>query len=109
MVFRLGRVRAYPGSRVARAADARRRCRHTFEWRREACFILRKPDPPVQVAVTKEPSGRIKTSTVQILDYNLHRFDINDRKGKCCNYLCPHTLTTRRSRNTNAHGAPHVH
>ncbi|KZV98779.1 hypothetical protein EXIGLDRAFT_831994 [Exidia glandulosa HHB12029] len=54
---------------------------HTFEWRREACYMLRKPDPPVQVAVTKEPSGRIKTSVVQILDYNLHRFDINDRKG----------------------------
>ncbi|EJD48273.1 hypothetical protein AURDEDRAFT_101921 [Auricularia subglabra TFB-10046 SS5] len=54
---------------------------HTFEWRREACYMIRKPDPPVQVAVTKEPSGRIKTSVVQILDYNLHRFDINDRKG----------------------------
>ncbi|KAH7094037.1 hypothetical protein BKA62DRAFT_834410 [Auriculariales sp. MPI-PUGE-AT-0066] len=54
---------------------------HTFEWRREACYMLRKPDPPVQVAVTREPSGRIKTSVVQILDYNLSRFDIHDRKG----------------------------
>jgi hypothetical protein len=64
--------------------------------------MLRKPDPPVLVAVTKEPAGRIKTSTVQILDYNLNRwvshqiifvgncflflpavssFDIEDRKG----------------------------
>jgi hypothetical protein len=63
--------------------------------------MLRKPDPPVLVAVTKEPAGRIKTSTVQILDYNLNRyvcsqvlcltisyvcaavssFDIDDRKG----------------------------
>ncbi|GJE90372.1 hypothetical protein PsYK624_065030 [Phanerochaete sordida] len=54
---------------------------HEFEWRREECFIIRKPDPAVLVAVTKEQSGRLKTSSVQILDYNLNRFDINDRKG----------------------------
>ncbi len=60
---------------------------------------MRKPDPAVLVALTKEPSGRIKTSSVQILDYNLNRyvlqpsaerpsfvnsrssFDIDDRKG----------------------------
>ncbi|KAL9713695.1 hypothetical protein Ac2012v2_003306 [Leucoagaricus gongylophorus] len=54
---------------------------HEFEWKREECFMLRKPDPPVLVAVTKEPSGKLRTSTVQILDYNLHRFDIDDRKG----------------------------
>ncbi|KZT07374.1 uncharacterized protein LAESUDRAFT_724832 [Laetiporus sulphureus 93-53] len=54
---------------------------HEFEWRREECYILRKPDPAVLVAVTKEPAGRLKTSTVQILDYNLNRFDIDDRKG----------------------------
>ncbi|PSR82343.1 hypothetical protein PHLCEN_2v6086, partial [Hermanssonia centrifuga] len=54
---------------------------HEFEWKREECYILRKPDPAVLVALTKEPSGRIKTSSVQILDYNLNRFDIDDRKG----------------------------
>ncbi|KAK7683402.1 hypothetical protein QCA50_013665 [Cerrena zonata] len=54
---------------------------HEFEWKREECYILRKPDPAVLVAVTKEPPGRLRTSTVQILDYNLNRFDINDRKG----------------------------
>ncbi|KAG8827267.1 hypothetical protein FRB91_009764 [Serendipita sp. 411] len=54
---------------------------HTFEWRRESCYLIRKPDPPVQVAVTREPAGRIKTSQVQLLDYNLNRFDIDDRKG----------------------------
>jgi hypothetical protein len=60
--------------------------------------MVRKPDPPVLVAVTNEPAGRIKTSAVQILDYNLNRFvvlpvedvhpsysrcsfDIDDRKG----------------------------
>lgn len=54
---------------------------HEFEWKREECFMIRKPDPPVLVAVTKEPPGRIKTASVQILDYNLNRFDIDDRKG----------------------------
>jgi hypothetical protein len=43
--------------------------------------MLRKPDPPVLVAVTKEPPGRLKTTSIQILDYNLQRFDIDDRKG----------------------------
>ncbi|KAJ6558515.1 hypothetical protein DFH09DRAFT_532827 [Mycena vulgaris] len=54
---------------------------HEFEWKREECYMLRKPDPPVLVAVTKEPPGRLKTTSVQILDYNLNRFDIDDRKG----------------------------
>ncbi|TDL23806.1 hypothetical protein BD410DRAFT_151248 [Rickenella mellea] len=54
---------------------------HDFEWRKEECYMLRKPDPPVLVAITKDPPGKIKPRTVQILDYNLNRFDINDRKG----------------------------
>jgi hypothetical protein len=47
--------------------------RHEFEWKREECFMIRKPDPPVIIAVTKEPPGRLKTISVQILDYNLNR------------------------------------
>jgi len=47
--------------------------RHEFEWKREECYMLRKPDPPVLVAVTKVTPGRLKTSSVQILDYNLNR------------------------------------
>ncbi|KAF7794379.1 hypothetical protein EIP86_005513 [Pleurotus ostreatoroseus] len=54
---------------------------HEFEWKREESFIIRKPDPAVLVAITKEAAGRLKTSSVQILDYNLNRFDIQDRKG----------------------------
>ncbi|KAH8832783.1 hypothetical protein DL96DRAFT_1583341 [Flagelloscypha sp. PMI_526] len=54
---------------------------HDFEWRREECYMLRKPDPAVLVAITKEPSGKLKTSVIQLLDYNLNRFDIDDRKG----------------------------
>ncbi|KAI5895080.1 uncharacterized protein SCHCODRAFT_02618535 [Schizophyllum commune H4-8] len=54
---------------------------HEFEWKREACYLIRKPDPAVMVAITKEPTGKIQTTSVQILDYNLNRFDIDDRKG----------------------------
>ncbi|PPQ90776.1 hypothetical protein CVT25_010165 [Psilocybe cyanescens] len=54
---------------------------HEYEWKREECYMIRKPDPPVIVAVTREPAGRLKTTSVQILDYNLNRFDIDDRKG----------------------------
>ncbi|KAI0819584.1 hypothetical protein BC628DRAFT_1401730 [Trametes gibbosa] len=54
---------------------------HEFEWRREECYILRKPDPAVLVAITKEPPGRLQTRSIQVLDYNLNRFDIDDRKG----------------------------
>ncbi|EIN09411.1 hypothetical protein PUNSTDRAFT_85754 [Punctularia strigosozonata HHB-11173 SS5] len=54
---------------------------HEFEWKREECYMIRKPDPPVLIAVTKEPAGRIKTTSVQILDYNINRFDIDDKKG----------------------------
>ncbi|KAK7466359.1 hypothetical protein VKT23_005086 [Stygiomarasmius scandens] len=54
---------------------------HKFEWRREECYLIRGEDPPVLVAITKEPVGRLKTQSIQILDYNLMRFDVNDRKG----------------------------
>ena len=47
--------------------------RHEFEWKREECFILRKPDPAVLVAQTKEPPGKLQTRNVQILDYNINR------------------------------------
>ena len=48
--------------------------RHEFEWKREECYMIRKPDPPVLVAVTKVSPGRLKTSSIQILDYNLNRY-----------------------------------
>ncbi|KAF5367829.1 hypothetical protein D9757_010332 [Collybiopsis confluens] len=54
---------------------------HEFEWKREECYLIRKPDPPVLVAITKEPTGRLKSTSIQVLDYNLNRFEINDRKG----------------------------
>ncbi|KAJ3749182.1 hypothetical protein DFH05DRAFT_1389989 [Lentinula detonsa] len=60
---------------------------HEFEWKREEeCYIIRKPDPPVLVVITSRKeivnSGRAQQSaTIQVLDYNLNRFDIEDRKG----------------------------
>jgi hypothetical protein len=44
--------------------------------------MIRKPDPPVLVAVTKEPPGKIKTTAVQILDYNLNRFAMSPHSSK---------------------------
>ncbi|KZP01714.1 hypothetical protein CALVIDRAFT_594408 [Calocera viscosa TUFC12733] len=53
---------------------------HEFEWKKEACFLIRKPDPPVIVCSCDAPQTS-KRSALQILDYNLQRFDIEDRKG----------------------------
>jgi hypothetical protein len=47
--------------------------RHKFEWKKEECYLVRKPDPAVLVAITKDPPGRLKTLAIQILDYNLNR------------------------------------
>ena len=47
--------------------------RHDFEWKKDECYMIRKPDPPVLVAVASEPPSRIRNGTVQILDYNLNR------------------------------------
>ncbi|KAJ3837470.1 hypothetical protein F5878DRAFT_539372 [Lentinula raphanica] len=62
---------------------------HQFEWKKEEeCYIIRKPDPPVLVAIATRKeiasatSARLQQSAmIQILDYNLNRFDIDDRKG----------------------------
>jgi hypothetical protein len=51
----------------------RRQIRHTFEWKRDSCYLIRKPDPAVLVAITKEVQARSKSTSVQILDYNLNR------------------------------------
>ena len=48
--------------------------RNVFEWKREECFLVRKPDPAVLVAITKDTdAGKLRTTTIQILDYNLNR------------------------------------
>lgn len=79
MDIQMGRVRA-PAicfleliARILNVPPILVHSRHEFEWKREECFLIRKPDPPVLVAITKEPPGRIKTKAVQILDYNLKR------------------------------------
>ncbi len=36
--------------------------------------MVRKPDPAVLVAQTKEPPGKLQTRNVQILDYNINRY-----------------------------------
>lgn len=78
MVLQMGRVSTYRPNFLEIFGEAPPPSqtfanRHELEWKREECFLLRKPDPPVIVSVTKEASGRLKTTTVQILDYNLNR------------------------------------
>ncbi|KAG8713851.1 hypothetical protein FRC08_012717 [Ceratobasidium sp. 394] len=53
---------------------------HEFEWKKDECYLLRKPDPPVLVAVS-ESEKKNKKAIVQFLDYNLSRFDVEDRRG----------------------------
>ena len=67
----MGRVSVFYKSSAPSSYDTPR---HEFEWKREQCYLVRKPDPPVLVAVTKEPAGRLKTQQVQILDYNINRY-----------------------------------
>ncbi|KAG8754216.1 hypothetical protein FRC12_011268 [Ceratobasidium sp. 428] len=53
---------------------------HEFEWKKDECYLLRKPDPPVLIAVS-ESEKKNKKAIVQFLDYNLSRFDVEDRRG----------------------------
>ncbi|KAG8916972.1 hypothetical protein FRC00_014193 [Tulasnella sp. 408] len=48
---------------------------HTFEFKREECFLLRRPDPPVLVAVYEfeRKQNKADVGLVQLLDYNLTR------------------------------------
>ncbi|KAG8976689.1 hypothetical protein FRB93_012799 [Tulasnella sp. JGI-2019a] len=56
---------------------------NTFEFKRDECFLLRHPDPPVLVAVFdfERKRDKIDIGLIQLMDYNLTRFDIDDRKG----------------------------
>ncbi|KAG8854877.1 hypothetical protein FRB96_007277 [Tulasnella sp. 330] len=56
---------------------------HTFEFKRDELFLLRHPDPPVLVTVFdfERKRDKIDLGLVQLMDYNLTRFDIDDRKG----------------------------
>lgn len=36
--------------------------------------MIRKPDPPLLVAIASEPPSRIRNGSVQILDCNLNRW-----------------------------------
>lgn len=61
---------------------------YRFRWRRETfsgsdyiCSIERKPDPSVEVCVARHPSKGGKEGIIQLLDYNLERFRIQDLKG----------------------------
>ncbi|KAN0066578.1 hypothetical protein ACQY0O_000672 [Thecaphora frezii] len=60
-----------------------------FQWRKESsarasssyfCQVIRKPDPNVLVAQYR-PSTKSKAATLQLMDYNLDRLDVDDKRG----------------------------
>lgn len=58
-----------------------------FRWRRElfgpndfSCVLDRRPDPAVEICISKAPS-KGKDGWIQLLDYNIQRFEIKDAKG----------------------------
>lgn len=61
--------------------------RRQLKWTRPTfgsdyvCCIDRKPDPSVQVCIAKPPY-KAKDGVIQLLDYNLARFDFQDLKGQ---------------------------
>ncbi len=65
-----------------------------FSWKREGgpsrgsstqsayvCEVIRKPDPNVLAAQYRPPVAKGKPGTLQLMDYNLDRLDIQDKKG----------------------------
>ncbi|KAH8086423.1 hypothetical protein HD553DRAFT_217070 [Filobasidium floriforme] len=60
---------------------------HKFRWNRPTfhssdyvCSLDRKPDPSVQLCLGREPA-KGKDGIIQLLDYNLERFEFEDKKG----------------------------
>ncbi|EST07858.1 hypothetical protein PSEUBRA_002976 [Kalmanozyma brasiliensis GHG001] len=65
-----------------------------FSWKREGgpsrgsstqstyvCEVIRKPDPNVLAAQYRPPAGKGKPGALQLMDYNIDRLDIQDKKG----------------------------
>ncbi|SNX82933.1 uncharacterized protein MEPE_01639 [Melanopsichium pennsylvanicum] len=65
-----------------------------FSWKREGgpsrgsstqsayvCEVIRKPDPSVLAAQYRPPAAKCKPATLQLMDYNINRLDVQDKKG----------------------------
>lgn len=65
-----------------------------FSWKREGgpsrgsstqsayvCEVIRRPDPNVLAAQYRPPAAKGKPGTLQLMDYNLDRLDLQDKKG----------------------------
>ena len=65
-----------------------------FSWKREGapsrgsstqsayvCEVIRKPDPSVLAAQYRPPAAKGKPGTLQLMDYNINRLDVQDKKG----------------------------
>ncbi|CDW98360.1 hypothetical protein [Sporisorium scitamineum] len=74
--------------------DATSQISEEFSWKREGgssrgsstqsayvCEVIRKPDPNVLAAQYRPPTAKGKPGTLQIMDYNINRLDVQDKKG----------------------------
>lgn len=74
--------------------DATSQTAEEFSWKREGgpsrasstqsayvCEVIRKPDPSVLAAQYRPPASKGKPGTLQLMDYNINRLDVQDKKG----------------------------
>ncbi|KAJ9477978.1 hypothetical protein PHBOTO_001573 [Pseudozyma hubeiensis] len=74
--------------------DAASRTAEEFSWKREGgpsrgsstqsayvCEVIRKPDPSVLAAQYRPPAAKGKPGTLQLMDYNINRLEVQDKKG----------------------------
>lgn len=74
--------------------DATSQHAEEFSWKREGgpsrgsstqsayvCEVIRKPDPNVLAAQYRPPVTKGKPGTLQLMDYNINRLDLQDKKG----------------------------
>ena len=76
-------------------SDATTQKAEEFSWKREGgpssrgsstqsayvCEVIRKPDPSVLAAQYRPPIAKGKPGTLQLMDYNINRLDVEDKKG----------------------------
>ncbi|GAC92666.1 hypothetical protein PHSY_000220 [Pseudozyma hubeiensis SY62] len=74
--------------------DAASSTAEEFSWKREGgpsrgsstqsayvCEVIRRPDPSVLAAQYRPPAVKGKPGTLQLMDYNINRLDVQDKKG----------------------------
>ncbi|KAJ1028460.1 hypothetical protein NDA16_001626 [Ustilago loliicola] len=88
------RTKTFQQAWVFHFGDSTSQHTEEFSWKREGgpsrgsstqsayvCEVIRKPDPSVLAAQYRPPVAKGKPGTLQLMDYNLDRLDISDKKG----------------------------